>query len=1039
MRLYHSALLSSTSARTILAASVLAGTVALGTPAKAQSTESASNATEFDAAIDVHNSSPLTALTINNSFNADGPTEPVGTLPIQLGAFTLGITNMSGAGGLSVFSGGNGTLALTGTNSFQGGLTVSSSTVTLDGGAALGSGLVNLNSATLRLTNNATIANGISLTADGATFDTAGFDATVTGQITGPSPLIVVGSGRLTLTNSDNTYSGATSIGDVSTLQIGNGGTTGVLGSGNINNGGLLVFNRSDVMTVENTISDLDMGGGVILSGSVTQAGIGTTVLTGNNTYSGTTTISAGTLQVGAGGTTGTLGSGNVINNATLAFNRSDDLTVANSLSGTGQLRHIGDGTLELTGTNSYTGGTFIGGILKVSADANLGAATGDIAFSNGTLLLGSSFDLAAGRRLVMNLSSGVIDTNGHDMTVRSELTGNAYFVKDGLGTLTLLGPNTFTGRTIVAQGTMVANADSISKGVIENRSALVIDQATDAAMSQSIEGAGTLTKRGAGRLDLTGTSTLTGGTFVQQGNLAVNGSLSASGVTVESSGILSGTGTVGGITALAGGTVSPGNSIGTLNVAGNVTFGSNSFYQVEVNAAGQSDRIAATGTANLNGGTVQVLAEPGSYQPSTTYTILTAAGGRIGTFSGLTSNFAFLTPSLGYDANAVTLTLSRATDSDGTSSPVAFHSVARTSNQYNAADGVEALGSGDPLFAAVLGQSAAGARQAFDALSGEAHASAATSAFTDVLRVQDTILNRLSKGSQGQAGDMVPPTFDPRAFALWGTGFGSWGKVRGNGNAASMDTSTGGFIIGADAKVDETYRIGGAGGFLSTSFDIDGRLSSGSNETVFGSIYGVARWDAINVRLGALYAHHDVDVDRTIVFPGFSDRVGSSYDGSTLMAFGEVGYAIGLGGATLEPFLGASMMRLHMDGFQEEGGAAALTGYGRTYELGTTTLGLRAEAKLGLDLPLTLRGMVGWRHAFGDVNPSALVAFSGGVSSFDVAGVPIDRDALVAEAGLDWQIGNDMTLGVSYAGQIGERAQVHAVKGNFTWRFETR
>jgi outer membrane autotransporter protein len=156
-------------------------------------------------------------------------------------------------------------------------------------------------------------------------------------------------------------------------------------------------------------------------------------------------------------------------------------------------------------------------------------------------------------------------------------------------------------------------------------------------------------------------------------------------------------------------------------------------------------------------------------------------------------------------------------------------------------------------------------------------------------------------------------------------------------------------------------------------------------------------------------------------------------------MAFGEVGYEFDLGRVKLEPFLGASIMRLHMDGFQEEGGAAALTGYGRTYDLGTTTLGVRAEAKLGANLPLTVHGTVGWRHAFGDVNPSALLAFGGGASAFTVSGIPIDRNAFVAEAGLDWKINKDMTLGVSYSGQIGSRAQEHAVKGSFTWQFETR
>ena len=140
-----------------------------------------------------------------------------------------------------------------------------------------------------------------------------------------------------------------------------------------------------------------------------------------------------------------------------------------------------------------------------------------------------------------------------------------------------------------------------------------------------------------------------------------------------------------------------------------------------------------------------------------------------------------------------------------------------------------------------------------------------------------------------------------------------------------------------------------------------------------------------------------------------------------------------------LEPFAGASVLRLHTDGFQERGGAAALTGFGRTYELGTTTLGVRAEAQVSHEVPLTLRGLLGWRHAYGDVEPAALVAFAGSVSPFTVVGVPVDRDALVVEAGLDWQASDAVSLGVSYSGQIGSRAQDHALKGNLVWRFDTR
>src|SRR5205085_936458 len=112
------------------------------------------------------------------------------------------------------------------------------------------------------------------------------------------------GSGVLILAGANIYTSTTVSAG---TLQVGNGGTTGTLGSGAVTNSGSLAFARSDNFTVANPISG---------NGSVSQIGAGTTILTGANTYTGFTVISAGTLQVGNGGTTGSLGISAVTDNA---------------------------------------------------------------------------------------------------------------------------------------------------------------------------------------------------------------------------------------------------------------------------------------------------------------------------------------------------------------------------------------------------------------------------------------------------------------------------------------------------------------------------------------------------------------------------------------------------------------------------------------------------------------------------------------------------------------------------------------------------
>ena len=123
----------------------------------------------------------------------------------------------------------------------------------------------------------------------------------------------------------------------------------------------------------------------------------------------------------------------------------------------------------------------------------------------------------------------------------------------------------------------------------------------------------GSLVKVGGGTLTLAGANTYTGGTTINEGSLVVNGSL-ASGVTMNG-GTLGGSGSVAGLVVNSG-TLAPGNSIGTLRVNGNLVQGAGTTYQVEVNAAGQGDRINVGGTATINGGTVQVLAQVGHLRP---------------------------------------------------------------------------------------------------------------------------------------------------------------------------------------------------------------------------------------------------------------------------------------------------------------------------------------------------------------------------------------------------------------------------------------
>ena len=226
------------------------------------------------------------------------------------------------------------------------------------------------------------------------------------------------------------------------TLQLGNGGTTGSI-AGNVINNGILAFNRSDFVTFSGVISGV---------GGVQQNGTGTTVtLTGDNTYSGGTTINAGTLQLGNGGTTGSI-TGNVANNGILAFNRSDFVTFNGLISGTGGVQQNGTGTTVLVANNTYTGGTTINaGALQLGAGGTTGSIVGDV-IDNGALIFNRSDAVTFG---------GVISG-----------TGNV--VKLGTGTLTLPGTNTYTGATTVNGGSLIVDGSIASANTLVNPGGLL-------------------------------------------------------------------------------------------------------------------------------------------------------------------------------------------------------------------------------------------------------------------------------------------------------------------------------------------------------------------------------------------------------------------------------------------------------------------------------------------------------------------------------------------------------------------------------------
>ena len=336
----------------------------------------------------------------------------------------------------------------------------------------------------------------------------------------------VAGTGTLNVTGGLVTVGGTLSTGPYGSIVIGNGGTTGVLlgGTGGVVNNGGIVFNRSDATTYSGVISG---------TGTLTKQGTGTLTLSGNSSYTGGTTISDGVLQVGAGGTTGSV-AGDLVNNASLSFNRSNASAYAGVISGIGTLTKQGAGTLTLSGNNSFTGGTTINDGVLALGSANAVGTSGTITFGGGTLQYSASNTTDYSSRFSTSASQAYeIDTNGQNVTLASPLSSSAgTFTKFGAGTLTLSGNSSYTGGTTISDGVLQVGAGGTTGSVagdLVNNASLSFNRSNASAYAGVISGIGTLTKQGAGTLTLLGNNSFTGGTTINDGVLAL-GSANAVG-----------------------------------------------------------------------------------------------------------------------------------------------------------------------------------------------------------------------------------------------------------------------------------------------------------------------------------------------------------------------------------------------------------------------------------------------------------------------------------------------------------------------------
>lgn len=837
------------------------------------------------------------------------------------------------------------------------------------------------------------------------------------------------GDGAVTATGMQFVESGYVLTGDAITL-TGTGPATIRVGDGT----------EAGVM-VEATIESVLAG-----STGIDKSDLGTLILSGDNTYTGGTTISGGTLQIGNNGSTGAI-LGDVVNNAALVFSRSDALSFSGVISGTGSVTQLGNGELTLSGVNTYSGGTTIGaGTLRIASAQALG--TGTVTIDRGASLRASSTFTLANNVALSNVVSAPANAaiavdSGQTLILSGVISGGGDLDKTGTGTLILTGANTYTGTTTIAAGVLQIGDGGTTGSIIGdivNDGTLVFNRSDSYAFTGSITGSGAVIFAG-GTVEFsapyTGTVAVDGSTVELSA-----GTTTTSPFTVNSGGVLGGTATIGGLTVNSGGTAAPGYSPGTLTVNGTVAFNAGSVYAVDLTPEGAHDLIVATGDVTVSSGaSVVVNATEGRYARAGQVTILSTAGTLTGTFGSVTSNYAFLTPSLAYDAQNVYLSF--------VYNGMELVDYAQTANEINVALAAQELSDTNPVLEALYGLADSQVAPALNQLSGEIYPSVSTVIQQESIYLRDAVGARLRQSATDDetgalsyaakaAGPATATLSKDLTPILWAQGYGAWGDAYGDGNASTISSSMGGFLAGVDADIGGNVRAGLVAGFSETQFDVDAASSSGSMDSYDVGVYLGGQFGALGLRGGASYSWHDIEVTRTVAFTGFSGTESGSYTLGTTQLFGEASYRLAFGAYEFEPFAGLAYVNVSSGSTNESGtDGAGLAVDVESMSTLYTTLGARvATSFLVGGRALTPSVTLGWQHAFGDTTPTANMRFLDGTTLFTTQGVPLAEDTFVVGAGIAYALSDLASIQVNYSGQLASQASQNAFWAQFSLKF---
>jgi outer membrane autotransporter protein len=951
----------------------------------------------------------------------------------NIGGGVTEFNNTSTAGNATILNGGS-----SGVTEFFLTSTAAHSTITNDTGSATGffDTSTGGNAAITNISDGFTVFEDASTAGNAMITDGPGGFALFEGTSTAGHAAITNGPGAAAEFVETSMAGNAIITNNSGGVTVFSGTSTGANSTIITNSGGTTEFIQASTGGQARLITNAE--GNVNIAG-LTSAGMTAGSIEGAGTYF----LGSKVLTVGLNNLS-TVVSGVIVDGGPMPF------TSIPSNEGGGALIKVGTGTLTLTGLNTYTGGTsFDGGTLAVNSDANLGA--GPLSFNGGTLqarAIGGG--ITSTKAVTLNAGGGTFLADpGTASTFSGVISGPGALVKAGLGTLTLMGTNTYTGGTSFNDGTLAMISDAnlgtgplsfnggslqalaIGGGIRSTKAValkigggtFLADAGTTSTFSGAISGLGSLTKDGLGALDLAGLNTYQGGTILNAGTLTVNGAqaLGLGNVTVN-----------GGVLRA---------DPQPINVKGNYTQNAGGTLQLQVAGAnpGQYDSLNVGGNAAL-GGTLQLISLGFQPKEGNLLTLVSTGGVVSGRFAQLVDPFTaegagFAIAGLVYESNAVLLEFRTAA------------SFALTPNQLAAASLIDAVHL-DPralkLISFLNTEPFANLPGDFEKISPDSLTAfyeisfsnaniqkltlegrlddlrAGSSGFSSNMKVNGAIVNLEDRADADGKSSKAEPILQPgpeNRWGVWMTGFGDFVNVDGDGNAHGYDFTTGGVSLGIDYRITDQLAIGAMGDYSHTwtALQPSGHIDVDSGR---GGLY--ATWFSHGMYLnGAIYGgHNNYDSSRAAL----GGLATGGTEGAEWSTFVSAGYDFHISTLTIGPIASLQYTDVGIDSFGEKGSLAPLQIHSDSAESLRSDVGFRAfyQWKIGkVLLEPSLRAA--WEHEY---KYSALPITAG------FAGIPgptatffgpnEGHDSAVISAGVSVRLTPAITTYLNYDGQLG-------------------